>query len=194
MNGSKTAAISAMIASTQTISSRVKPCLACSFILGRQILEGDVGRDAAAALLAVGSIGHNVIGTVLTRRAIDVSVIPGIAGNVTALQIRSIPGSNTRSLFHQRAQSFCTRRIAAGIEIKQIERSDEALQLDPRGLDLGFAEIVEHARTDQAHDQADDRDHDEHFDQREAGLTFKPTTADIGASLCPAVGMCEGLE
>src|SRR5690242_3205667 len=106
MNGNRTAAISAMIASTQTISSKVKPCSADSFIFGGQIFERDVGSDAATAFLAIRSVGDDVIRAVLARRAIDVSVAPGIVGNVAALQIGSVPGGNARRLLHQRAQSF----------------------------------------------------------------------------------------
>src|SRR5215475_7587228 len=102
-----------MIASTQTISSKVKPCSACSFIFGGQVFERNVGGDAAAALLAVGSVGDDVIGTVLARRAIDISVVPGIAGDVAALQIGAVPGGDARRLLHQRGQTFRTRGIAA---------------------------------------------------------------------------------
>src|SRR5579871_329976 len=181
MSGNRTADISAMIASTQTISSKVKPCFGESLIFRGQMFERDVGRYPTAAFLAIRSVGDDVIGAVVARGAVDVGMIPGIVGNIAALEIRSIPGSHTRCRTDQGRQSFRGRGKAPGVEIIKVERTLEALQLDPGGLDLGFAEIVEHAWTDQAHDQADDGDHDQHFDQRKARLVLERPPAMISA-------------
>ena len=93
MNGSNTAASIAMIASTHTISSKVKPrSRGVTHFSHGHVFERNVGGDPAAAFLTVGSVGHDVIRPVLARRAIDVGVVPGIVGNVAALQIGSVPG------------------------------------------------------------------------------------------------------
>src|SRR5690349_15850092 len=154
MNGSSTAAIKAMIASTQTISSRVKPLCAVSliFCIFLQALERNIRGEPAAAFLPVGAIRENIVGPALTGRAVDIGVVPRIVWNAAALQIGTVPGGDARSLPHQCGQSFRTRRKAAGVEEVQIERAGKALQLDLRCFHLGLAEIVEHARTDQAHD------------------------------------------
>ena len=52
----------------------------------------------------------------------------------------------------------------------KIESAGETLNLNFGRFRLRLAEIIEHARSDEAHDQRDDRDHDENFDQRKASL------------------------
>src|SRR5882672_4480964 len=71
---------------------------------------------------------------------------------------------------HQRRQAFRRRGKPARIEIEQVERAAEALQLNLCGLDFRFAEIIENARADQPHDEADDGDHHQHLHEREALL------------------------
>src|ERR1043166_124932 len=70
------------------------------------------------------------------------------------------------------------RRIAARIQIIEIERAAEAFNLDFRRLHLGFAQVIDHARADQRHDQADDGDDDQNFDQREAAFVAARPPAD----------------
>src|SRR5262249_26022060 len=76
-------------------------------------------------------------------------------------------------------------RIAPGIEIEQVERAREALDLDAGGLDLRLGQIVEHARADQGHDQPDDGDHHQDFDEPQAGLA-SPRPAARPAPLLPS--------
>ena len=94
------------------------------------VFERNVGGNSAAAFLAVGSVGHDVIRAVLAGRAIDVAVVPGIVGNVAALQIRSVPGGDARRLPDQRRQSFRRGGKPAGVEIEQVERAAEALRAE----------------------------------------------------------------
>src|SRR5580692_1206690 len=159
-----------MMASTHTISSRVKPRCRTLLIFRGGVVERNVGGNPAATFLAVGPVGYNVIRTVLSGRTIYVTVVPRVLGDVAALQIRPVPGRNAWRLPDQCRQSFRGGGETAGIEIEQVERAREALQLDLCRLDLGFAEIIENARADQAHDEADDGDHHQHLDQREALL------------------------
>src|SRR6202162_1513989 len=175
MNGNSTAASSAIMASTHTISSRVKPRSATSLIFRGVVFERNVGGNPAAAFLTVGSVGHDVIRATLSGRTIHVAVVPRIVGNVAALQIGSVPGGNARRLADQSRQSFCRGGKPAGVEIEQVERARKALQLNLGRLDLGFAEIVENARTDQTHDEAYDGDHHQHFHQRKSLLVDLPT-------------------
>src|SRR3984885_5894035 len=171
MYGSNTAASMAMSAITPTISSSVKPPSESSLIPGtRHAVERDVGGDAAAAFLAVRTVRDDVVRPVLPRRAIHIRIVPGIVGDIAALQIGAIPGRDTRRAVNQSPESLGRRRKAAGFEIEQVERAGEALNLYLGGLDLGFAEIVQNPGTYQPHDEADDGDHHQHFDQREAGF------------------------
>src|SRR3984885_2064201 len=177
MNGNSTAASRAMMASTHTISSKVKPRSAPSLIFRTgQVIERNVGGYPAAAFLAVGAVRYDVIGSVLPWRTVDVAVVPGIVGDVAALEIGPVPGSDAWRRPDQGCQAFRCRWKAAGIEIEQVERAAEALQLNLGCLDLGFAEIVQNTRTDQPHDEPNNGDHHQHFDQRKALLAQLPGT------------------
>src|SRR5262249_54743251 len=125
---------------------------------------------AGAALLAVRAVRDDVIGAVLAWRSVDVSVPPGIIGNEARAQIRPVPGIDAAGALRQGGETFARARVAAGIEIKQVERAREALDLDARGLDLRLGQIVEHARADERHDEPDDGDHHEDFDEGETGF------------------------
>src|SRR5712671_364761 len=171
MNGSSTPAIKAMSASTHTISSKVKPRSAPSLIFRTgQVFDGNVGRKTAAAFLTIRSVGQDIVRAAVSGRTIHIGVVPGIAGDVTTFEIRSVPGRYARRPAHQRRQALRRRGKPARIEIEQVERAAEALQLNLRGLDFRFAEIIENARTDQAHDEADDGDHHQHLHERETLL------------------------
>src|ERR1700738_1434480 len=95
---------------------------------------------------------------------------PRIVRNVALLQIRAVPSGFSGRTLHQGNKTFAGRRIVSEIEIEKIERTREALDLDRRGLHLGLAEVIEDPRADKAHEQADDRDHDQDFDQSKAVL------------------------
>src|SRR5262249_22742768 len=106
----------------------------------------------------------------LARRSIHIWLSPRIQRYVSALEVRTVPRRDAAGGLHQDGKPLGARRIAPGVEIEEIERAREALDLNLRGLDLGFAEIVQHPRADQSHDHADDRDDDENFHQSEAAL------------------------
>ena len=61
--------------------------------------------------------------------------------------------------------------ISPIVEIEQVERLGEALDLNSRRLDFQLAQIIQHARPYQGHDQAYDRNDDEHFNEREPGFS-----------------------
>src|SRR5437660_5228825 len=152
MNGSSTAAIMAMSASTHTISSNVKPRSAPSLIFcASHVLDGNVGRKTTAAFLAICSIGQDIVRSPISGRAVHIGVAPGIVGDVATLKVRSVPGSDPRCPANQRRQAFRRRGKPARIEVEEVERAAEALQLNFRGLDFRFTEIIENARADQSH-------------------------------------------
>src|SRR5713226_708085 len=156
MSGSNTAAMMAMSASTHTISSKLKPRSAPSLIFrtGR-VLGGNVGGKTAAAFLTIRAVGQDIVRAAISGRTIHIGVVPGIAGDVATFEIRPVPGSYARRPAHQRRQAFRRRGKPACIEIEQVERAAEALQLNLRGLDFRFAEIIKNSRADQPHDEAD---------------------------------------
>src|SRR3984957_15547931 len=171
-NGRRTAASMAISASTHTISSSVKPRSEALFIFGvDQVFGRNIGGKSAAAFLTIRAIGGDLIRRVISRCAVCVGMAPGIVRQDVALQVGSVPCCHARRALHQRREPLRRRRKAAGIEIEQVGRARKALQLNLRRLNLGLAEIVENARADQAHDQADDADDDQHLDQGKSPLT-----------------------
>src|SRR5258708_12146364 len=118
MNGSSTAASSAMMASTHTISSKVKPRSAASLIFRGHAFERNVGRDPAAAFLAVGAVGHDVVRTVFAGRAVDVSAAPRISRHAAALHIRSVPGPDAARAPYARRPSLGGPRKPAPLAIQ----------------------------------------------------------------------------
>src|ERR1700733_11999122 len=127
MNGNNTAASNAMMASTHTISSNVKPRCPTSLIFRGRVVERDIGGDPAAAFLTVGAVRHDVIRTMLAGRTIQIAVVPGVVGNVAAPQIRPVPGADTRRLLDQRRQSLRRGGKPSGVEIEQVKRAGKTL-------------------------------------------------------------------
>src|SRR5580692_1557704 len=102
MSGSSTAAIMAISASTHTISNRVKPRSETLFIsCAGQVFDRDIGRDTASAFLTVRTVGDDVIGPSVARRAIHIRMVPGIVRQAAALQIGSVPGRHAGRTLHQ---------------------------------------------------------------------------------------------
>src|SRR5215468_4921290 len=97
----------AISASTHTISSRVKPRSESLLIFGAgQIFDGNVGRKPTSPFLAIRSVGHDVVRSAFTRRAIDVSVVPGIVRHGAAFEIRPVPGSDAWRALYQSGEAF----------------------------------------------------------------------------------------
>src|SRR5258708_12193678 len=94
---------------------------------------------------------------------------PRIVGNYAASQVRSVPARRVIGAC-QRGKTLAGIRVSPEVEIIQVERARKTFDLDLGGLGLGLAEIAEHPRSDQRHDQSDDSDDHQDFDQREAGL------------------------
>src|SRR5579871_6312698 len=135
MIGSRMAASSPMIASTQTISSRTSPLSAVNASVRPAL---NVRRRAGAALLTIRAIRDDVIRSMLARRPVDVRMPPRIVRDRASAQVRPIPAVDAARAGRQRDKAFTGGRIASGIEIEEVERAREAFDLDARGLDLGF--------------------------------------------------------
>src|SRR5664279_3520216 len=169
------AASNPMMARTQTTSMRVKPPSPTRRLAGP---ADNIGRRSGPAFLTIGAIRHDIIGTVLSWRTVNIRLAPRVVRHNAALQVWTVPRLNRSGGLHQRVQPFPAVRITTGIEIEQIERASKALNLDLCGLDLRLSEVVQNARADQAHDHRDNRDDDQNFDQREAALAA-PTPAEF---------------
>src|SRR5262249_10697407 len=120
------ATTSAMMASAHTTSMSVKPP---SPAPRSARPAGDVGGRAGAAFGIVGAVGDDVIGAVLSGRTVDVGLAPRIVRHRSALEIGTVPGLDVAGRAHQRHQPFRRGRITAGVEVEQIERARETLDL-----------------------------------------------------------------
>ena len=90
----------------------------------------------AAAFLAGRPERADIVRPVLSRRAVGIVVAPGIVRRRGGLEIGSVPARKARGLPNQRRQTLFGGRVAAGVEIEQVERAGDVLHLDLRGLTL----------------------------------------------------------
>src|SRR5438132_14333906 len=102
----------------------------------RLLPVGDVLVRTLTALLAVGAVRNEIVGTVLTRRGVFVFVAPRIRRYFGFFPIRSVPVGNAGRRRDQRLQSFLRRRIAADLQLKEIERLADLADLDFRRVRL----------------------------------------------------------
>src|SRR5262249_49724794 len=152
------AASMAMMATAQTTSRRLNPSSppAPSPSPGR-----DICCCSCATFLPVRPVRDNVVDAMLTGRAIGIWLAPWISGNASALEIRTVPRAETAAALHQGRQPLRTQGISSGIEVEEVERAREALDLDLGGLHLRLAEVVEYAWAHQRDHEANDGDHDQ---------------------------------
>ena len=145
MAGRMMAASRPMIASTQTISIRVKPSCRELSSMQRVSLRLAECSQCRQRFQCRPPDRRN-----RARRSRRAHARPGSDRRTSVPTDRSEPrrrsdmarsSSGTWSL-RQRDQAFVGGRIAPEIEVIKVERAGEAFDLDLRGLDLGFAEIV----------------------------------------------------
>src|SRR5215475_12664303 len=153
------------MATTATISRSVNPAvnLPRRLTLSLDARSGYIGGGPGSALLSVSAERNDLIGAAFSGRAIDVSLAPRIIRHGAALQIRAVPRRQSWCRLDECGQALRRGRVAARIQIEQIKRAREALDLDFGGFDLRFTEVAEHPRADQRHDDADDGYDDQHF-------------------------------
>src|SRR5262249_52099014 len=107
------AAMIARMATTQTISSRVKPS---SPRAPSAHPADDVACRAGSTFLAIRAIRDDVVGPVLPGRAVDVGVAPRIVGDDRAPQIRAVPRHDAARALHQGGEALRARRVAPVVE------------------------------------------------------------------------------
>src|SRR5207244_12272535 len=118
---------------------------------------GDVLVGTFTAFLAVGPQGDEVVRAVLPWCGVLVFIPPWIRRHLRLLPIRAVPVGDARRRGDQRLQSLLRRRIAADLELEEIERLADLPDLDLRGVRLGlFAATDEVAADDAEHDTDQD--------------------------------------
>src|SRR5215831_8495419 len=167
-------ATSATISMTAANSRSVKPARRSAFDIR------DVGGGAGAALAPVGAQRDDLVGRVVVDRClILVGMSPRVERHAAAFHIGTVPDVDAGRPLHQGIEALARARIAAGVQEEQVECRAEVLDLQPGGLDPRVAEIGEHARPNEAEDQADDGQHHQHLDQGIAGARHGPAATGM---------------
>src|SRR5438552_13288959 len=84
-------------------------------------LAAQVCRGARTALLAIRSQRHDLIGAAFGGSAVDVEMSPRIGRHRAGLEIRSIPDRCIVGPLCQRRETFAAGRIAADVEVEEVE-------------------------------------------------------------------------
>ena len=92
----------------------------------------------------------------------------GSFGSLPFFQYGPFQLDDARRRGEQRLQAFLRRRIAADLELVEIERLADLVDLDLRGVGLGLFALAEEVAADDAHHDADQHQHDQDLDERHA--------------------------
>src|SRR5687767_8658065 len=173
--GTASPIVSTMMNSVTMSSRSVKPRLA-----PLHIPRDDVRILSFAARRLVGALRPDVVITMLAGAApVLVCLAPRIARH-RLLQIRAVPVGDV-GIPLQRLQSLRGVRIGAHVEPVLIEGGTEELDLGLGRRLLGFGDVLEEPRTDEADQEAEHDDDDEQLDQREARLAERAALSERAA-------------
>lgn len=131
-----------------------------------RLLEPDVGVDAVPADLAVGARAHQVERPALARHLVGVGLLPRI-DQFGVARVRPQPAIGIGRRLDQGTQAL---RQGAGIHLVLLDLLGQRLQLRLGELDVGTILAAENLVGGEGNDAADQHDHDDDLDQREAGL------------------------
>src|SRR3954468_15038895 len=110
---------------------------------------------ALAPFDTIGAKRNDVVRAVRTGRRVLVFVRPRVLRRRRLLPVRTRPVREPGRRSHERLQTFLRRRIAAELELEQVERLRNLLDLDLRGLGLGLLALAEVIAADDAEHDAD---------------------------------------
>ena len=170
----------AMIASTTSISTRVKPAerRGCVVIgVGPQvgsIAEGPISNVVlirfGAALETVGPERIKIeLGASRARLTIPVFVSPRIGRDARHVSPASpVTNGGILGFLNECAQSLRGRRQTGGIEPIHRERGFDGLEIGSNLGDSRLVHTIHDTRDDEGRQQPDDHDHDHDFDEGEA--------------------------
>lgn len=112
-----------------------------------------------------------VIATAPLRRvAIRVGMHPGVEGNLIALDIGSIPARCISRSSGQRSETLFCGGVGAYVQPIEIQHAAQPFDGLRCNIDSRATELAQHGRCNQANQQAKNRDYDQNFQQREAGI------------------------
>src|ERR1700688_3781273 len=133
-----------------------------------RLLVADDATGTSALRLAAGSARAELEGAALTRRAIDVGALPGIARHVREHRPRAV-GAGGRTA-GKRLEPLAGGGVGMVLEIVEIEDVGEVLHLEQDRVLARATQIIKDARRHQAGEKAEDDEDDEELDEREAAL------------------------
>src|SRR5512139_1421923 len=136
---------SAMIASTTSSSSIVTPRAPVIVVRvgsmrgrGASAQARNVLLDALAAFLAVRAERDDLERRALRRGDVAVLVVPRVLRQRRLLPVRAVPVRGAGRRAHQRLQALLGRRVAAQLELVEVERLGDLADLDLGGVGLGL--------------------------------------------------------
>lgn len=102
--------------------------------------------------------------------AIEEGMVPGVGGDGGILEVGSVPVVDAVGLGDEGGKSLIGRGVGADIELVEVEDAGDALDGLFGDLMFGAAQLLEDGGGHHADEQGEDRQDDEEFEQREAGL------------------------
>src|SRR5262249_14831953 len=130
----------------------------------------DIPVAALAALAIVGAVRQEIVVAMIARPLVTIDPLPGVKEHIPAFDIGPIPAVNLGWCLYKRVKPLLLGRIATDIQLEQIERSSETLNLSARGVLLGPIQIFQELRNRDGTQKHDNRQNDEEFDKRIAFL------------------------
>ena len=107
-------------------------------------------------------------GALCAGRRVLVLVAPRILRHRRLLPVRPVPVGDAGGRRDQRLQAFLRRRIAADLELVEVERLGDLADLDLRGVGLRLLALADEVAAHDSEHDADQHQDDEDFDQRHA--------------------------
>src|SRR5262249_35635804 len=135
-----------------------------------QLPAGQVAILARAAFLVVAAERVHFEFAVPTGDAIAIRVPPWIDQSLLAFEVGSIPVRESGRRLYQGRKPDLLGRITAVLQIEQLKRRRNVLELDLSGLRARLPEVAENLRRRQGHDHDEDAQHHEQLEQSETGI------------------------
>src|SRR5262245_15215606 len=105
-----------------------------------------------------------------TGNAVAIRPTPWIDQSLCALEVGPSPVRQICRRLHQGGKPDLLGRVAAILQIEQLQRCRDVLDLNLSGLCTGLSEIAENLRCRHGHEQDEDAQHHKELEQGEPGL------------------------
>src|SRR5262245_52122488 len=130
------------------------------------LLVYDVAVLARAAFLVVAAEREHLEVALATRHAIAIGPAPRVDQALRAFEIRPAPGWDAGRCLHEGGKPDLLGRIAAIVQIEQLERCPDVLDLNLSGLGASLPEVAKNLGRRHGSKQDEDAQHHEEFEER----------------------------